>query len=190
MPTFQCLVMYISRDIIYYVHIRARYILLGHDSQAYSRMWRRMSRTDSFLHPQQRSQSPMLHGTVPQQRHILLKPLQHLIFRPDLPQRFDRRVVLPNPNQLPSASPSSFEPRNSTHNRHPFFFMARTRVQRAQGMDHLVHQPSCQLTGIRKARPENRIAHKIPADDIPTHTSSTNLNKLVSHATHSDLPAL
>jgi hypothetical protein len=31
---FQCLVMYISLDKIYYVHARARYILLSHDSQA------------------------------------------------------------------------------------------------------------------------------------------------------------
>ena len=31
---FQCLVMCISRDKIYYVHARARYILLSHDSQA------------------------------------------------------------------------------------------------------------------------------------------------------------
>jgi hypothetical protein len=30
----QCLVMYISLDKIYYVHARARYILLSHDSQA------------------------------------------------------------------------------------------------------------------------------------------------------------
>jgi hypothetical protein len=29
---FQCLVMYISLDKIYYVHARARYILLSHDS--------------------------------------------------------------------------------------------------------------------------------------------------------------
>jgi hypothetical protein len=29
---FQCLVMYISRDKIYYVHARARYILLRHNS--------------------------------------------------------------------------------------------------------------------------------------------------------------
>ena len=31
---FQCLVMYISLDKIYYVHARARYILLSHHSQA------------------------------------------------------------------------------------------------------------------------------------------------------------
>jgi hypothetical protein len=31
---FQCLVMYISLDNIYYVHAWARYILLSHDSQA------------------------------------------------------------------------------------------------------------------------------------------------------------
>jgi hypothetical protein len=29
---FQCLVMHISRDEIYYVHARTRYILLSHDS--------------------------------------------------------------------------------------------------------------------------------------------------------------
>jgi hypothetical protein len=38
---FQCLVIRISRDKIYYVHARARYILLSHDSQAYSRVWRK-----------------------------------------------------------------------------------------------------------------------------------------------------
>jgi hypothetical protein len=31
---FQCLVMYSSLDKIYYVHARARYILLSRDSQA------------------------------------------------------------------------------------------------------------------------------------------------------------
>jgi len=31
---FQCLVIYISLDKIYYVHAQARYILLSHDSQA------------------------------------------------------------------------------------------------------------------------------------------------------------
>jgi hypothetical protein len=31
---FQCLVMYISQDTVYYVHARARYILLSRDSQA------------------------------------------------------------------------------------------------------------------------------------------------------------
>jgi hypothetical protein len=31
---FQCLVMYISLDKIYYVHAWARYILLNYDSQA------------------------------------------------------------------------------------------------------------------------------------------------------------
>jgi hypothetical protein len=31
---FQCLVVYVSLDKIYYVHARAHYILLSHDSQA------------------------------------------------------------------------------------------------------------------------------------------------------------
>jgi len=37
---FQCLVMYISLDRIYYVHARDCYILLSHDSRALSRVWR------------------------------------------------------------------------------------------------------------------------------------------------------
>jgi hypothetical protein len=37
---FQCLVIYISLDKIYYVHARSRYILLSHDSQVLSRAWR------------------------------------------------------------------------------------------------------------------------------------------------------
>ena len=41
---FQCLVMSISRDKIYYIHARARYILLSHDSQVESRVWRIVTR--------------------------------------------------------------------------------------------------------------------------------------------------
>ena len=37
---FQCLVMYISRDTIYYSHAQARYNLLSHDSRDQSRVWR------------------------------------------------------------------------------------------------------------------------------------------------------
>jgi hypothetical protein len=39
---FQCLVICISLATIYYVHARARYILLSHDFQAWSRAWRTM----------------------------------------------------------------------------------------------------------------------------------------------------
>jgi hypothetical protein len=45
---FQCLVIYISRDNIYYVHARARYILLSHDSQAQSRGWRKSTFLEHF----------------------------------------------------------------------------------------------------------------------------------------------
>jgi hypothetical protein len=39
---FQCLVICINLVKIYYVHARVRYILLSHDSQASSRVWRVM----------------------------------------------------------------------------------------------------------------------------------------------------
>jgi len=51
-------------------------------------------------------------------------------------------------------------------------------------------QIHCQLTGIRRALPENEVAQQQPVDETPTQTSSTNLNKLVCDATPSDPPGI
>jgi hypothetical protein len=70
----------------------------------------------------------------------------------ELPNKAVRRELEIN---CPAYVYPHFELRSSTHNRHPFFDMACTQVQRIKGIDHLVHQPNCPLTSIRKAPPEN-----------------------------------
>jgi hypothetical protein len=46
---FRCLVVCINLVKIYYVHARARYILLSHDSQARSRVWSTMVTRVAYL---------------------------------------------------------------------------------------------------------------------------------------------